>query len=41
MARGAGLKDDPWDLTTPAGGSQYQAWCDETLDPPALVIQVV
>jgi len=40
MARGAGLKDDPWDLTTPAGGSQYQAWCDETLDPPALVIQV-
>ena len=40
MARGAGRKDDPWDLTTPAGGSQYQAWCDETLDPPALVIQV-
>jgi len=40
MANGAGLKDDPWDLTTPAGGSQYQAWCDETLDPPALVIQV-
>jgi hypothetical protein len=40
MANGAGLKDDPWDLTTPAGGSRYQAWCDETLDPPALVIQV-
>jgi hypothetical protein len=39
MANGAGLKDDPWDLTTPAGGSQFQAWCDETLDPPALVIQ--
>jgi hypothetical protein len=40
MATGAGTKDDPWTLTTPAGGSEYQAWCDETLDPPALVVQV-
>ncbi|MFI4935436.1 MAG: DUF6855 family protein [Caulobacterales bacterium] len=27
-------------MTTPAGGSEFQAWRDETLDPPALVIQV-
>jgi hypothetical protein len=40
MASGTGLKDEPWVLTTPAGGSEYEAWRDETLDPPALVIQV-
>ena len=40
MATGGGTKDDPWTLTTPAGGSEFQAWRDETLDPPALVIQV-
>ena len=40
MASGAGLKDDPWTLTTPSGGSEYQAWRDEGLDPPALVVQV-
>ena len=40
MANGSGLKDDPWDLLTPSGGSAYQAWRDETLDPPALVVQV-
>ncbi|MDP3658873.1 DUF6855 family protein, partial [Phenylobacterium sp.] len=35
-----GVKDDPWTLTTPSGGSQFQAWRDEALDPPALVVQV-
>jgi hypothetical protein len=40
MTTGSGAKDDPWDLSTPSGGSQFQAWRDETLDPPALVIQV-
>ncbi|MGZ3377877.1 MAG: DUF6855 family protein, partial [Phenylobacterium sp.] len=40
MAGGAGVKDDPWTLTTPSGGSDYQAWRDESLDPPALVVQV-
>jgi hypothetical protein len=40
MASGAGLKDDPWKLTTPSGGSEYEAWRDEGLDPPALVVQV-
>lgn len=37
---GKGTKADPWNLTTPSGGSEYQAWRDETLDPPALVVQV-
>jgi hypothetical protein len=40
MASGGGLKDNPWTLTTPGGGSEFQAWRDETLDPPALVVQV-
>ncbi len=37
---GSGTKDDPWQLTTANGGSQYQMWRDETADPPALVCQV-
>ena len=40
MANGGGLKDNPWTLTTPGGGSEFRAWRDETLDPPALVVQV-
>jgi hypothetical protein len=40
MASGNGAKDDPWVLTTPSGGSEFQAWRDATLDPPALVVQV-
>jgi hypothetical protein len=40
MANGGGTKDDPWTLITPSGGSEFQAWRDESLDPPALVIQV-
>ena len=27
-------------LTTPSGQSQYEAYRDDTLDPPALVVQV-
>ena len=37
---GDGTKDAPWVLTTPSGQSQYEAYRDETLDPPALVVQV-
>ena len=37
---GGGTKDDPWTLTTPSGGSEFQAWRDDGLDPPALVVQV-
>ena len=38
--RGTGTPHDPWILKTPPGRSEYQAWRDETLDPPALVCQV-
>jgi hypothetical protein len=37
---GEGTKDDPWLLKTPSLTSEYKAWRDETLDPPALVVQV-
>lgn len=33
-------RENPWNLKTPPGTSEYQAWCDESLDPPALVVQV-
>jgi hypothetical protein len=35
-----GTRDNPWTLTTPSGGSEYTAFRDEALDPPALVVQV-
>ena len=38
--KGKGTREDPWLLTTPPGGSEYQAFRDETLDPPALVAMV-
>jgi hypothetical protein len=37
---GAGTKDAPWTLKTPSGSSEFQAWRDETLEPPALVVKV-
>ena len=40
MATGSGTKDDPWQLKTPPGTSDYQMWRDETADPPAIVCQV-
>ena len=40
MTKGSGTRADPWVLTTPSGGSEYMAFRDETLDPPALVAQV-
>lgn len=39
-ARGAGTSEDPWILKTPPGKSEYQAYRDETADPPALVVIV-
>ncbi len=35
-----GTPDSPWHLKTPSGQSEYEAWRDESLDPPALVVQV-
>ena len=37
---GAGSADSPWILKTPPGSSDFQAWRDAALDPPALVVQV-
>lgn len=37
---GDGTVDDPWQLQTPPQTSQFIAWRDESLDPPALVVQV-
>ena len=37
---GTGAADDPWLLKTPPQTSEFQAWRDETADPPALIVQV-
>jgi hypothetical protein len=39
-ATGSGTREQPWVLKTPSGGSEFQAFRDELLDPPALVVQV-
>lgn len=39
-AKGKGTKESPWVLKTPSGGSEYEAYKDEGLDPPSLVVQV-
>ena len=40
MAKGTGTPDDPWQLTTPSGTSNYEMYRDEAADPPALVCTV-
>jgi hypothetical protein len=35
-----GSRENPWVLKTPSGGSEFTAYRDETLDPPALVVRV-
>jgi hypothetical protein len=35
-----GTRDNPWQLKTPPGQSEYTAYQDEAADPPALVVQV-
>lgn len=37
---GEGTAEAPWELKTPPGTSDYQAYRDEGADPPALVVQV-
>jgi len=39
-SKGAGMREKPWVVKTPSGGSEYQAFRDETSNPPALVCQV-
>jgi hypothetical protein len=36
---GSGTPQDPWILTTPPGTSEFEAYRDPGLDPPALVVQ--
>ena len=36
----AGTREQPWLLKTPSGSSEFTAFRDETLDPPALVVRV-
>jgi hypothetical protein len=38
--KGAGTRADPWVLKTPPGSSEYLAFRDDALDPPALVVTV-
>jgi hypothetical protein len=40
MTTGQGTREDPWELTTPSGGSTFIAFRDAALDPPALVVRV-
>lgn len=37
---GSGTKDDPWQLRTAPGTSQYSMYRDQDADPPVLVCQV-
>jgi hypothetical protein len=37
---GAGTKEDPWELSTAPGTSDYTMYTDKDADPPALVCQV-
>ena len=38
--KGEGTREDPWQLTTPSGSSEYRMYRDASLDPPAIVCQV-
>ena len=40
VIKGNGTREDPWLLKTPPGSSEFTAFRDEALDPPALVVQV-
>jgi hypothetical protein len=40
MATGSGTREDPWQLKTPSGTSEYSMYRDEAADPPALICQV-
>jgi hypothetical protein len=40
MSTGSGTKDDPWQLTTPPGTSEYTMYRDDSADPPLIVCQV-
>jgi hypothetical protein len=35
-----GTREQPWQLKTPSGQSEYTAYADAAAEPPALVVQV-
>jgi hypothetical protein len=37
---GKGAREQPWILKTPSGQSEFTAYRDDAVDPPALVVQV-
>lgn len=37
---GSGTPEDPWILTTPPGNSEFDAWREETAEPPVLRVRV-
>jgi len=37
---GSGTRQSPWVLKTPPGPSEFEAYRDEALDPPALIVRV-
>jgi hypothetical protein len=37
---GSGTRETPWILKTPPQSSEFEAFRDDTLDPPALVVRV-
>ena len=38
--KGSGTRKAPWVLKTAPGTSEFEAYRDETLDPPSLIVQV-
>jgi hypothetical protein len=40
MAKGKGIKEDPWILKTPPGTSEYKIYKDESLTPPGIICVV-
>ena len=40
MVKGSGTREDPWQLKTPPGTSEYMMWLDDAYDPPAIVCHV-
>jgi hypothetical protein len=39
-AKGTGTREDPWNLRTPSGTSEYLMYRDESSNPPSIVCQV-
>src|ERR1700679_3101402 len=40
MTQGNGTADKPWQLKTPPGSAEFEAYRDPQADPPALIVQV-